>query len=183
VRILVISSDRRGGEMYRHIIERNVEDLALGSSVVGIAVIIRPEFPLFLIKVKYKEHESKNKLGEIARIEARSGNVRIILEDEMDLGDALKTLWSTFGRDRVEQTGRTEIVVRGAEPESLREIKIRKEKISVSERVNELVNRIIPEGFRVRHANREGETLTVIAAEDPIRDEWKRMGADLAVEE
>ncbi|MCX8181968.1 MAG: methanogenesis marker 17 protein [Candidatus Methanomethyliaceae archaeon] len=181
MKIAVVSSDIRGGEMYRHIIERNVEDMALGSSVTGFAVMIKPEIPLFVIKVRYKERESKNKLGELARIEPRSGSTRVILEDEIDLGDALKTLWSTYGRDKVEQSGRTEIVVRGVEPESLRELRIRKERVSVSEKINELVNRVIPEGFRIRYVIREGDLLTVIAAEDPIKDEWKKMAADLVV--
>ena len=182
MKIIVSSSDSKGGEMYRHIIERNVEDLALGSSILGIAVLIKPELPLFVIKVRYRERESKNKLGELARLEHKSGNVRVVLEDEIDLGDALKTLWSTYGRDKVEQSGRTEIVVKGADPDSLRELKIRKERVSVSEKVNELVNRVIPEGFRVRHAMKEGDLLTVIAAEDPIPEDWKRMAADLAVD-
>lgn len=183
MKIVVVSSDTMGGEIYRHIIERNVEDLALGSSVIGIAVLIKPELPLFVMKVRYKEHESKNKLGELARIEPRAGSARVILEDEIDLGDALRTLWSTYGRDMVEQSGRTEILVRGAEPESLKELKIRKERVSVSEKVNELVNRVIPEGFRVRHMIREGDLLMVMAAEDPIKDDWKKMAADLAVDE
>lgn len=182
MKMIVVSSDSKGGEMYRHIIERNVEDLALGSSVEGIAVLIKPELPLFVIKVRYRECESKNKLGELAKIEQRSGNVRVVLEDEIDLGDALKTLWSTYGRDRVEQSGRTEIVVKGADPDSLRELKIRKERVSVSEKVNELVNRVIPEGLRVRNAMKEGELLIVMAAEDPIPEDWKRMAADLAVD-
>jgi putative methanogenesis marker protein 17 len=108
--------------------------------------------------------------------------VRVVLEDEIDLGDALKTLWSTYGRDRVEQSGRTEIVVKGADPDSLRELKIRKERVSVSEKVNELVNRVIPEGLRVRNAMKEGDLLIVMAAEDPIPEDWKRMAADLAVD-
>ena len=182
MKMIVVSSDSKGGEMYRHIIERNVEDLALGSSVEGIAVLIKPELPLFVIKVRYRERESKNKLGELAKIEQRSGNVRVVLEDEIDLGDALKTLWSTYGRDRVEQFGRTEIVVKGADPDSLRELKIRKERVSVSEKVNELVNRVIPEGLRVRNAMKEGDLLIVMAAEDPIPEDWKRMAADLAVD-
>ncbi|MDH5811041.1 MAG: methanogenesis marker 17 protein [Candidatus Verstraetearchaeota archaeon] len=183
MKIVVVSSDNTGGEMYRHIVERNVEDLALGNSVTGIAVLIKPEFPLFVMKVKYREREIKNKIGELARIEARSGSVRVILEDEIDLGDALRSLWSTYGRDKVEQSGRTEIVVRGAEPESLKELKIKKERVSVSDKVNELVNRVIPEGFRVRHVIKEGDLLTVMAAEDPIREDWKKMAADLAVDE
>ncbi|MGC8935829.1 MAG: methanogenesis marker 17 protein [Candidatus Methanomethylicaceae archaeon] len=177
------STDEKGGEMYRHIVERSVEDLALGSSVVGVSLMIKPEIPLFIIKVMYKEREVKNKLGDLARIEPRSGNVRVILKDEIDLGDALKSLWSAYGRDKVEQSGRTEIMVKGVEPENLSELKIRKERVSISEKVNELVNRIIPEGFRVRHALRDQNTLTVIAAEDPIKEEWKRLAEDLTVGE
>lgn len=169
--------------MYRHIVERSVEDLALGSSVVGVSLMIKPEIPLFIIKVMYKEREIKNKLGDLARIESRSGNVRVILEDEIDLGDALKSLWSEYGRDKVEQSGRTEIIVKGVEPENLRELKIRKERVSISEKVNELVNRIIPEGFRVRYALRDQNILTVIATEDPIREEWKKLAEELAVGE
>lgn len=169
--------------MYRHIIERSIEDLALGNSIVGVAVLIRPEIPLFIIKIKYRERESKNLLGDLAKIEPRSGSVRIILQDEIDLGDALKSLWSAYGRDRVEQAGRMEIVVRGVEPESLKRLKIREERISISERVNELVNKIIPEGFRIRRSTKEKDSLTVIAAEDPIEEGWKRVASDLVVDE
>ncbi len=169
--------------MYRHIIERSIEDLALGSSIVGVVVLIRPKIPLFVIKIKYRERESKNLLGDLAKIEPRSGSVRIILEDEIDLGDALKSLWSAYGRDRVEQAGRTEIVVKGVEPESLKGLKIREERISISERVNELVSRIIPEGFRIRDSIKEKNSLTLIAAEDPIEEGWKKVASDLVVDD
>ncbi len=87
--------------MYRHIVERSVEDLALGSSIVGVSLMIKPEIPLFIIKVMYKEREVKNKLGDLARIEPRSGNVRVILKDEIDLGRAQKLverIWKGQGR-------------------------------------------------------------------------------------
>lgn len=168
--------------MYRRIVERSIEDLALGGSLVGVSVLIRPEIPIFIIKVKYRERESKNLLGDLARIEAGTGSVRVILEDEIDLGDALRSLWNTFGRDKVEQVGRTEILVRGIDSESLRNLKVREKKVRISEKVNEVVNRIIPEGFRVRYSIKDEESLTVIAAEDPIGEDWSRIAADMVVD-
>ncbi|MGQ9759779.1 MAG: methanogenesis marker 17 protein [Candidatus Methanomethylicaceae archaeon] len=181
MKLIIDSTDKKGGELYRRIVERSIEDLALGGSIVGVSVLIRPEIPLFVIKIKYRERESKNLLGDLARIETRVGSVKLILEDEIDLGDVLRSLWSTFGRDKVEQVGRMEVVVKGVEPESLKVLKIREARISVTEKVNEVVNRIIPEGFRVRVSIKDEECLTVIAAEDPLKEEWERIAASLEV--
>ncbi|MGA2573140.1 MAG: methanogenesis marker 17 protein [Candidatus Methanomethylicaceae archaeon] len=181
--MVAVSTDSVGGQMYEYIAKKTLEDLALGGSVTGLKMCMRSEIPLFIIKIKFREAMGKNALGGLANIEERENGSKITLESEIDLGDALKTLWSTFGRDKVEQSGRTDIIVSGVAPKDLRDLKIRDKAIDVPARINELAARIIPEGLRVRSIIREPGVMTFIAAEDPMREEWKDMGRKLEVDE
>jgi putative methanogenesis marker protein 17 len=183
IRIVAESTDRVGGQMYEYIARKTLEDLALGGSVIGLKMCMYSEIPLFIIKIKFREAMGKNTLGGLAVIEERENGSKIILESEIDLGDALKTLWSTFGRDKVEQSGRMDIIVSGVAPKGLQDLKIRDKAIDVSARINELAARIIPEGLRVRSIIREPGVMTFVAAEDPMREEWKDMGRKLEVDE
>lgn len=154
-----------------------MEDLALGGSVQTVHMFIRSDGPIFIIKIKYREFVGRNTFGELSHILERGNGVRIILESEVDLGDALKALWNVFGRDRVEQVGRMDIVVSRAREDEVRNIKIRDRALDISNKINELAARIIPEGFRIRSVTKEAGVMTFIAAEDPIRDEWKEIAS------
>lgn len=170
----VDSTDRTGGEQYKYIAEKTVEDLGLTGTVEGIWMCIRPEEPFFIISIRYKEFAGKNSIADLGSIESRMDGVKITLYSEVDVGDALKTLWATYGRDRVEQGSRLEIRVDGVEAEDVKRLKIRDKPIDVGSKVNELALRIIPEGFRVRHVIKKDGEITIVAAEDPIKEEWKR---------
>lgn len=183
MRIIVDSTDKVGGELYEYIARRSTEDLALGGSVICLAMYMRSEVPLFVIKIRYREAEGKNTLGEISRIEEKENASKVSLQSEIDLGDSLKALWSTYGRDRVEQAGRMDIIVLGVKPAELRRLKIRDRTVDMSAKISELATRIIPEGFRVKSISREPGLMTFVAAEDPMLDEWKRIGERMEANE
>lgn len=183
MRILVDSTDKAGGELYEYIARRSTEDLALGGSILCLAMYMRSEIPLFIIKIWYREAEGKNTLGEISRIEEKENGSKVSLQSEVDLGDSLKALWSTYGRDKVEQAGRMEIIVLGVKPPELRKLKIRDRTVDMSAKVSELATRIIPEGFRVKAISKEPGLMTVVAAEDPMQDEWTKIGERMEAKE
>jgi putative methanogenesis marker protein 17 len=160
-------------------VERSIEDLGLSGSIEEIRLFIRPEDPVFIINIRYREYVGRNTLGELASVDDRASGAKITLDSEIDLGDALKTLWTMYGRDKVEQAGRMDIMVSGIDSESLKKIKIREKAVDVGERVNELAARIIPEGFRVRVVTKVKNMMTFIAAEDPIREDWRKIAARL----
>jgi putative methanogenesis marker protein 17 len=164
------------------IIEQSIEDLILGGNINWIYLYLDLEIPLVILKINYKELERKNLLKDLARFEEVANNTKIILKNEIDVTDALRALWSRFGRDKVEQIGRLEILARNIDINEIKEIRIREKEIDISERIIELINRILPEGFRVRHTIKEGDTLIVIASEDPIKEEWIRKAHEIKVE-
>lgn len=174
MKITVDCTEKTGGEQFKYIAERSAEDIGLGGSVEEIRMYIRPEEPLFVIGIKYKEFTGKNTIGELGTVDPRAEGVKITLNSEIDVGDALKALWTVYGRDRVEQGGRMDIKVEGVEADDVKGIKIREKAIDVAAKVSELALRIIPEGFRVRHVTKNEGEITIIAAEDPIKEEWKR---------
>lgn len=183
MRIVVDSTDKAGGELYEYIARRSTEDLALGGSILCLEMYMRSEIPLFIIKIRYRESEGKNTLGEVSRIEERENGSKVSLQSEVDLGDSLKSLWSTYGRDRVEQAGRMEITVLGVKPAELRRLKIRDRTVDMSAKISELATRIIPEGFRVKSITREPGLMTFVSAEDPMLDEWKEIGERMEAKE
>ncbi len=141
------------------------------------------EIPLIILRISYKELERKNLLKDLARFEEEVNTTKIILRNEIDITDALRILWSKFGRDKVEQISRFEILVRNIDINEIKEIKIREKEIDISERIMELINRILPEGFRVRHTIKKENMLIVIASEDPIKEEWIKKAHEIKVEE
>ena len=141
------------------------------------------EIPLIILRISYKELERKNLLKDLARFEEEVNTTKIILRNEIDITDALRILWSKFGRDKVEQISRFEILVRDIDINEIKEIKIREREIDISERIIELINRILPEGFRVRHTIKKENMLIVIASEDPIKEEWIKKAHEIKVEE
>ena len=182
INITVESTDKTGGDQYRYIVEKSIEDLGLSGSIEEIRLFIRPEDPVFIISIRYREYIGRNTIGELASVDERASGVKITLDSEIDLGDALKTLWTLFGRDMVEQVGRMDIMVSGADPETLKKIKIYEKAVNVGRRVNELAARIIPEGFRIRIVTKGKNIMTFIAAEDPIKDDWRKIAARLEEE-
>jgi putative methanogenesis marker protein 17 len=179
--ITIDSDDKKGGELYEFIARRSVEDLALGGSVQNVHILIKTSIPLFIMKIKYREAVGKNMLGELSTITEGENGSKVTLESEIDQGDALKTLWSTFGRDKVEQAGRMDILVSGVKPKELEDIKIRDKAVDVSVKINELAVRVIPEGLRIRNIKKEEGCMTFVAAEDPIKEEWKELASGLEV--
>ncbi|MCQ5340136.1 MAG: methanogenesis marker 17 protein [Candidatus Methanomethylicia archaeon] len=179
---MVDTNDEKGKEAYMKIIEQSIEDLILGGNINWIYLYLDLEIPLVILKINYKELERKNLLKDLARFEEVANNTKIILKNEIDVTDALRALWSRFGRDKVEQIGRLEILARNIDINEIKEIKIREKEIDISERIIELINRILPEGFRVRYTIKEGDTLIVIASEDPIKEEWIRKAHEIKVE-
>jgi putative methanogenesis marker protein 17 len=183
LRIIVDSTDKVGGDLYEYIARKSTEDLALGGAILTLAMYMRSEVPLFILKVKYREAVGKNTLGEISKIEEKENGSKVNLESEVDLGDALKTLWSAYGRDRVEQAGRMGIIVMGVKPAELKKLKIREGTVDMAAKISELAARIIPEGLRVRSIKREPGVMTTVAAEDPMQAEWVAIGDGMEVEE
>lgn len=179
IRIFVDSSDELGGQQYKYIAEKSVEDLGLGGSIDSIDMLIRVEEPVFIIIIRYKEVTGKSTLGDASYIDSRKNGIRITLSSEIFLGDALKALWSKYGRDRVEQIGRLEIFVSGAEPEEVKGIKLSEKGYDLESRINELATRIIPEGFRIRNSTKDKGIITIIASEDPIKEEWRALARRL----
>ncbi|MDI9644018.1 MAG: methanogenesis marker 17 protein [Candidatus Verstraetearchaeota archaeon] len=173
------ADEELGGQQYRYIAEKSVEDLGLGGSIESIEIKIKVGEPVFIIRIKYKELSGKSTLGEASYIDSRKNGIRVTLSSEIFLGDALKALWSKYGRDRVEQIGRLEIFVSGADPDEVKGIRLSEKGYDLESRINELATRIIPEGFRVRSATRGKGTLTIIASEDPIKEEWKALAAQM----
>ncbi|MCX8169624.1 MAG: methanogenesis marker 17 protein, partial [Candidatus Methanomethyliaceae archaeon] len=161
------------------LIERAVEDLALGGSIKWLYAYIRPEIPLFIISISYREFERKNVLKDLAKFEVRSDSIKISLDNELDLADALRALWSELGRDKIEQIGRNDILVKGVDLEYLKEIKIREKAISVTEKITELISRILPEGFKIRRSMKRDEIIIIIASEDPIKEEWIKKAMEM----
>lgn len=183
MKIIVDSSDKVGGDLYEYIARKSTEDLALGGAILCLAMYMRSEIPLFIIKIKYREAVGKNTLGEVSKIEEKGNGSKVNLESEVDLGDALKTLWSAYGRDKVEQAGRMGIIVMGVKPAELKKLKIREGTVDMSAKISELATRIIPEGFRVRLIKRESGLMTFVAAEDPMQEDWVGIGERMEVEE
>ncbi|MBC7120231.1 MAG: methanogenesis marker 17 protein [Candidatus Methanosuratus sp.] len=182
IKIFVDSSDEFGGQQYKYIAEKSVEDLGLGGSIESIGMVIRIEEPVFIIAIRYKEVTGKNTLGEAAYIDSRKNGIRVTLSSEIFLGDALKALWSKYGRDRVEQIGRLEIFVSGGDPEEVKGIRLSEKGYDLESRISELAARIIPEGFRVRGSTKKKGMLTIIASEDPITEGWRKLAAKLEEE-
>lgn len=179
--VIIEGRDEWGDSSYEALFRRILLDLGITRSIDAVRMIIRIDLPLFLISLKTRQVSGERRLQEIAELEKRPRGTRITITDESYAPRVLSLLWRVYGRERIEQVSRLEIMALGVEDEELSDLVINPEE-ELRTKVLDAVWRLLPEGFKVRYNLTSGGVITIATTEHEMRDEWKELARKVHAE-
>ncbi|HUL38806.1 MAG TPA: methanogenesis marker 17 protein, partial [Methanomassiliicoccales archaeon] len=160
--IQVEGSEEYGNEVYVELFERILIDLGLTNRVEGAKLLIYPEKHLFIVSVRMRQARTSVKVGEVADVSDREGNAYLVIRNESYAPALLALLWKQFGRERIEQLSRLEILAHGVPPERIEGLLISPGE-ELRKEVLDAIWRLLPEGFKVRHNLFAENVMTIIS--------------------
>ncbi len=176
--IRVEGTEQQGDQVYGQLFERILISLGLTNRIEGARIVIKPEVPLFLISIRLRQARSAVKVSDIANLEQRNLDTYAVITDESYAPALLAMLWKKFGRDRIEQITRLELLVHRSKLEEVGSLELNPGH-ELKKDVLDAVWRLMPEGFKVRHNILSENVLTVVATEHNMLPEYVEMGEKL----
>ncbi len=174
--VKVEGGDEFANTSYEKICQDILRDLGVRTSIDTVYLYIDPKAHAFTISVKIGRVASPVTVRDITQPE--TGKLKIT--DEKYAPKLLAVLWERYG-DRVQQISRLEIglTLNEQEMEELKKIVIYDPKEDLIPRILDGIDRILPEGARVRYPIPSSNRLTIIASEDPIGEDLKTKAKDI----
>ncbi|CAD7767045.1 MAG: hypothetical protein DNFNHJIP_00451 [Candidatus Argoarchaeum ethanivorans] len=130
----------------------------------------------FSCRVDFERSGNPLKIKDLSTERVGDEDVDLVIGEERYLSDMLRKLWDVYGQDRVEQSERQHIIVKGvskdADVEKLLDVVVVDPLEKFYEQLITLAVDIIPVGFRVRRVEYAGNSVLVIASEKTIEKEW-----------
>ncbi len=173
--IQVEGSEEYGNEVYVELFERILIDLGLTNRVEGAKLLIYPEKHLFIVTVRMRQARTSVKVNEVADVSDREGNAFLVIRNESYAPALLALLWKQFGRERIEQLSRLEILAHGVTMERIEGLQISPGE-ELRKEVLDAIWRLLPEGFKVRHNLFDENVMTIVSTEHTMDDEFLQMG-------
>lgn len=170
--VVIDGQEEWGDASYEELFRRILLDLGITRSIEKVKMLIRIDWPLFLISLGMRKTSGQRQITEIAELEEKPRGTKITITDEFYAPRLLALLWRRYGRDRIEQLSRLEIMALGTKEEELAEIVLDPEE-ELKTRVLDAVWRLLPEGMKVRHNITSRGVVTIAATEHEMKDEWK----------
>ena len=151
-------------------------DLGVQASIDQAYLYTDPKEYVFIISVKIGRVSRPVKVEDITQPEP--GGLRIT--NEKFAPELLAMLWDKYG-ERVQQPSRLKIELKldEKERESLEDLIVYDPREDLVTRILDGIDRILPEGARVRHPITSPNRITLIASEDPTSEEWKKKAEEI----
>jgi putative methanogenesis marker protein 17 len=173
--IQVEGSEEYGNDAYVELFERVLIDLGLTNRVEGAKMLVYPEKHLFIVSVRMRQARTSVKVNEVADVSDRDGNAYLVIRNESYAPALLALLWKQFGRERIEQLSRLEILAHGIRTDRIEGLQISPGE-ELRKEVLDAIWRLLPEGFKVRHNLFDDDVMTIISTEHTMEDEFLQMG-------
>ncbi|RLG38625.1 methanogenesis marker 17 protein [Methanosarcinales archaeon] len=177
VEVEVEGAEEFGRESYKKLCSEILRDIGVRTSIKYTKMYCNPRESVFIVSLKIGNVPKPVRVTDIVDF----GKDKMHIRDEKHAPRLLSLLWAKYG-DRVWQISRLEIGydLSDEEIEKMKEFVVYDFKEDLAERIMDGLNRIIPEGARIRQPIKSENTITLIASENPITDEWKRKAIDIA---
>ncbi len=174
--IKVEGGDEFANVSYEKISRDTFRDLGIGSSIDNAYLYLNPEEHVFIISITIGRVASPVRVGDVASIEKNT----LRIGDEKYAPKLLSLLWDRFGK-RAQQLSRLviELDVEEKELTALTELVIYDPREDLIARILDAIDRILPEGARVRYPIPADHAVAIIASEDAISEEWKQRAMEL----
>jgi putative methanogenesis marker protein 17 len=173
--IQVEGTEEFGNDAYVELFERILIDLGLTNRVEGAKLLVYPEKHLFIVTVRMRQARTSVKVSEVVDVSDRDGNAYLVIRNESYAPPLLALLWKQFGRERIEQLSRLEILAHGITAERIESLQISPGE-ELRKEVLDAIWRLLPEGFKVRHNLFDENVMTIISTEHIMEEEFVQMG-------
>jgi putative methanogenesis marker protein 17 len=168
-------SEEFGNKSYEELFQRILMDLGLTNRVELAKMLIYPERHLFIVSIRTRQARTTVRVDEIADVGDREGSAYLVIRNESYAPALLALLWKQFGRERIEQLSRLEVLAHGIPPEKVQAL-ILDPGDELRKSVLDAVWRLLPEGFKVRHDLFAENVITIISTEHDMLEEYLQDG-------
>jgi len=183
--VSVHSPDEAGARLYREVAETLIGDLMLTRVIARMRIRADPEEPVFIVVMLLRHGLKPSKIEDIATVKPAEHGVNEVLveiRDEDYAVSLIKKLWSEYGRDDVGQPEQKVLAIKTEdklkEIERVENLVVEKPKEEVYERIADLLERLVPEGFRVKDVKLTSKYGVLIASENPLEEKWYAMAEE-----
>ncbi|HIH69981.1 methanogenesis marker 17 protein [Methermicoccus shengliensis] len=184
--VRVHSPDERGALLYKEVAETLIGDLMLARVIEHMRIYADPEEPVFIVVMLLRHGLQPAKIEDIATVKPGGPGEDMVLVEIRDEDYAvplIRKLWSVYGRDGVEQPEQKVFAIRTQdklkEIERVEKLVVEKPKEEVYERLADLLERLAPEGFRVKDTRLTSRYGMLIASENPLEGRWYTMAGNM----
>lgn len=172
----VEGGDEFANKSYEKICQDAFKNAGVRTSIDFTYLYCNPKEHVFIISVKIGRVSSPVKVGDITQ----RGKDKLKITDEKYAPKLLSVLWDKHG-EKVQQISRLEINVKldEEEMEALNDLIVYDPREDLIARILDGIDRILPEGARVRSTITSASGMTIIASENPIEEAWKKKAEEI----
>jgi len=174
--VKVEGGDEFANKSYEKVCDDVFRDTGLTSNIDSVHMYCNAAEHVFIISVEIGRAPSPVKVWDMT---LREGD-KLRITDEKYAPKLLALLWDRYG-ERVQQISRLVISLELTEEEiaKLSDLIVYDPREDLTSRILDGIDRIFPEGARVRYPMPSAEGITVIASENPIVEEWKEKAKEV----
>jgi putative methanogenesis marker protein 17 len=153
-----------------------ISTLNLSNTITKMKVFMDPKETYFVIAANLASPAPPILLKNVSAISLKGGKIAISVFNEEYMPTILKFLWDQFGREKIEQPERLEIIINApnAEIDNISKFVVEDPSSVILNKLIDAFDRIKPEGFRVTKYYYDEKSVYLIASEDIIKDEWSK---------
>jgi putative methanogenesis marker protein 17 len=174
----VSGTDPYGNDAYKALFETIMNDIGVALVIEKAKIVLKPEVPLFIFSVRLANEPRKLTISDAASLRQEGDDVHMSISDEKYAPDILSHLWKRYGRSKVDQQTRFDLVVSGAKEDEISVMQISSGEEAKKEIIGALW-RAMPEGIKVRHNLSESSVITIIATEEIMMPEMIAEGTEV----
>lgn len=174
--VTIFCEDKEAATGYQTIVDYIIRETGFDSFEL-MRIYADMELPVFSCYLKFGASGRAIKLEDVADI-IHDGITEINVKDEQYIPMLLDYVWKKFGRGAVEQPERLRVVVHG-NAEGIAELIVSDTASKFKNRAINFLNKIIPEGFKVRKMLLFGDSLLLVTSEETIKDEWVKKSKEV----
>jgi len=180
MKVKVEGGDEFSNTNYEKVCLNIFRDIGLKSNIDQAYLYCNAAEHVFIISVKIGRVPSPVKVRDVTL----RGDDKLKITDEKYAPKLLALLWDRYG-ERVQQISRLEIGFKlkdDEEAEELMNLIVYEPREDLTSRILDGIDRILPEGTRVRYPLPSPDRITIIASENPIEEGWKEKAKKMVSE-
>lgn len=179
MKVSVETNENHGNDSYKKIAEELFKESQISTNIEEVKIKFYPSKPLFFLGVKIKGAREPTKVKEIADIKETSDGVKLFIKDEKFANNLLSMLWEKFGKSKIEQPDRLEILGKEVGKKEIKNLELIPEE-EIEKTIFSIMWQVLPEGFRTRRSfSTKQKKFSVIATENEMKESWIEEGKKL----